>query len=121
MSQARTIGRNEPAVAACKALYEAGRRSIRVPTAERRRRIILDPELDRPRGLLSRDVRYDAQAEINARRHASRGDDVAVFDDPGFLVRGPDQRQQIGKGPMCRRPPPSEQPCGSENEGDKPR
>ena len=116
--QARTKGRSQLAVAARnKALRKADWRSIRVPTAERRRWIILDPELNGLRGLLSRDLRYYAQAKINTRGHASCRDDVAVSNDPGFFVRGADQRQQLSKGPMCRRPPPSEHPCHSEYKG----
>src|SRR5262245_32679 len=78
------------------------------------RRVVLDAELDCLGGRLTRNLRYDAESEIDPRGDASCGDDVAVLYDPCFLVCRPDERQEIGISPMRRRPPPFEQACDTE-------
>jgi hypothetical protein len=88
-----------------------------VARIEGRRGVVLDAELDRLRGRVAGERGDDAQPEIDARGDAARGDHVAVADDPGLLVRRPDERQEVGVGPMRRRPPAVEQPGGAEDEG----
>ena len=83
---------------------------------ERWRWVVLDAELDCLGGRLARNLRYDTESKIDPRSDASCGDHMAVFYDPCFLVCRPDERQEIGIGPMCRHPSPLEQSGNTENE-----
>src|SRR5262249_56144325 len=87
---------------------------------EGRLRVVFDPELDCLRGGLARDLRDDAQPEIDARGDASGGDQVAVSHHPGLLVGRPDERQEIRKGPMRRRPTAPEQTGGAQPDPSSP-
>src|SRR5215472_11456405 len=88
-----------------------------MPAAERRRRIVLDPELNGLCGLLACDLRDHAQAKIDTRRHSARRDNVAILDDPRLLVCRPDRRQEFREGPVRSRPAPAQYPRGAEYEG----
>ena len=52
------------------------------PLSNGRLRVVLDAELDRLRDLVAGDVRGERQRHVDARRHAGRGDDLALLDDP---------------------------------------
>src|SRR5262245_13471214 len=85
-------------------------------TAERWCRIVLDPELDGLGGILAGNLRDEAQAEIDARRYAPRGNDIAVFDDPRLFMGRADKRQEIGKGPMGGGAPAAQYPGDAQDE-----
>ena len=78
--------------------------------------VVLDAQLDCLGRRFTRNLGYDGQAKINTRGDTSCGDHIAVLYDPCSLVRRPDQRQEIGIGPMRRRPSALEQSCNAENE-----
>src|SRR4051812_44572831 len=82
---------------------------VRITGIEWRRRIVFDAELDCPGGCLARDFGGNNKPKIDARTDTSRSEHVAVLDDPGLLVRGPDERQQISKSPMRGCPTSLEQ------------
>jgi hypothetical protein len=83
---------------------------------ERRRRVILDAELDGLRDRLAGNLGDRTEAEIDARGDAACGDDVAVSHEPGLLVRGSDKGQEIRVGPVRRGTPSAEQAGGTQNE-----
>jgi hypothetical protein len=53
-----------------------------MPAVERRRGVVLQPELDRFRRLVPEHFRRDRQAEIDARGDAAARDAVAIDYDP---------------------------------------
>ena len=57
------------------------------------RRVVLDPELDRLGSSLPGNFGNNTEAKIDARSDTTCSDHVAISNDPGFLVRGPDKRQ----------------------------
>ena len=65
--------------------------------------VVLDPELNRLSHCLAGDLGRHVEAEVNSGCDATRSDDVAILDHAGLLVCGTDQRQQLGKGPVCGR------------------
>jgi len=65
-------------------------------------RVVLETQLDRLSRCLASNLGNHAQSKVDSGRNAARGDDIAVLDDAGFLMRGADQRQQLGKRPVCR-------------------
>ena len=96
--------------------FDGSRGPVGMTRIERRRRVVFDAELDCPGGCLAGDFGDDAEPKIDAGADAAGSDHVAVLDDPGLLVRRPDQRQQIGKSPMRRCPPSLEQSGDTQNE-----
>ena len=78
---------------------------------EGRRGVVLDAELDRLRHLRPGELGDDGEGEVDARRDAAGGEDVAVADDARLLVAGADQRQQVDVGPVRRGPPPLRNPA----------
>src|SRR5215204_2177873 len=83
---------------------------------EWRRRVVFDTELYFPGGCLAGDLGGNSERKIDARADTRRSDHVAVLDDPGLLVRGPNERQQIDKTPMCRCPPSLDQSGDSQDD-----
>jgi hypothetical protein len=60
---------------------------------ERRRRVVFDAELDCLGSCLAGNFSRDSESKIDAGGDTTRGDHVAVSNDPGFLVGGPEERQ----------------------------
>src|SRR5918995_5619632 len=81
-----------------------GRCLVGVAGIEWRCRVVFDAELYFPGGCLAGDLSGNSERKIDARADTSRSDHVPVLDDPGLLVRRPDERQQIDKSPMRRCP-----------------
>src|SRR5262249_15436411 len=77
-------------------------RAIGMARGKRRLRVVLETKLDRLSRRLASNLGHHAEAKINSGRNAARGDDIAVLDDAGFLMRGANQWQQLGKCPVCR-------------------
>ena len=65
---------------------------------------------------LAGDIGRDSEPKIYLGGDTTRGDHVAISNDPGLLVRCPDKGQQIGKRPMGRRPPSFEYSGNPQNE-----
>jgi len=68
-------------------------------------RVVLDPELDCLSSCLAGKFGSNSEPKIDAGGDTTRSDHVAISNNPGPLVRRPNERQQIGKGPMGRCPP----------------
>jgi hypothetical protein len=83
---------------------------------KRWRRIVFDAELDCLSGCLAGKFGSNSEPKIDAGSDTTRSDHVAISNNPGPLVRGPNERQQIGKGPMGCCPPSFEQPGDTQNE-----
>src|SRR5580704_15389410 len=82
-------------------------------------RVVLETQLDRLSRCIAGNLGNHAQSKVDSGGNAARGDDIAVLDDAGFLMRGADQRQQPGKRPVCRGATALQQPGGAENEGSR--
>src|SRR5882762_6361296 len=95
---------------------DRGRCLIGITGIEGRRRIVFEAELYFPGRCLARNFGGNTERKIDARGDTTRSDHVAVLDDPGLLLRGPDERQQIGKSPMRRCPPSLEQSGDTQDE-----
>jgi hypothetical protein len=84
---------------------------------ERRLRIIFDTQLYRLGDPGVGEFANDRQREIDPRGDAAGGNDVPVPDHAPLFMRGTDQRQQVGVGPVCCRAAALEHTGGAEDEG----
>ena len=55
--------------------------------------VVFDAELDCLGSRLAGNFGRDSESKIDAGSDTTRGDHVAVFNDPGLFVFGPDERQ----------------------------
>src|SRR5215470_11476591 len=83
---------------------------------KRWRRIVFDAELDCLGSSLAGNLGSDSEPKVDAGSDSTRGDHVVVSNDPGLLVGRPNKRQQIGKGPMGRRPSSFEDSSDTQDE-----
>ena len=67
-------------------------------------RIVFETELDRLSDLSAGNLGGDVETKVDSRCDATGGDHVPVFDHAAFLVRGANERQQLGIGPVRRGP-----------------
>src|SRR5262249_48481558 len=96
--------------------FDRSRCPVGITAIEWRLRVVFEAELYCLGGCLARHLGGNAERSIDAAGDATRSDHVAVLDDSGLLVRGPDERHQVGKAPMRRGPPSLEQSGDTQDE-----
>jgi hypothetical protein len=60
---------------------------------KRWRWVVLDPALDRLGSCMAGNFGSNSESKIDARGNTTRGDCVAVSNDPGLIMRGSNERQ----------------------------
>ncbi len=85
---------------------------VGVARIKRRRRVVLNPKLDRLCHFCPGQFGDEAEGEVDSRRNSGRGKDRAVTYHTGPFVAGTHQWQQIDKGPKGCRPSPCQQASG---------